>query len=246
MDHKALWLDRLPDEVSFWRHWLHDDEFRDDRERRLVPNREVRPYVGALLDAVGPQEEWWVLDVGAGPVTALGRRHGAGRVRVVAVDPLADYYDVLLDAAGVTPPVRTTWCHGELLLERFAPASFDMTYAQNALDHSYDPLAIIRHMVDLTKPGGTVLLEHRRNEGENEQYHGLHQWNFDLEGHAVVLWDAHHRVALHEALAGRVTVTPWYVPDVNWLNVQLRVLPDGERPEPPPRRWWARRRPGGR
>lgn len=225
MDHKALWRDRLPEEVSFWRQWLHGDEYREDRERRLTPNREVRPYVGAILDAVGPQDEWRVLDVGAGPVTAVGMRHGAGHVRVVPVDPLADYYEALLVEAAVTPPIRTTWCHGELLRERFAPASFDMTYAENALDHSYDPLAIIDQMVALTRPGGTVLLEHRRNEGENQQYQGLHQWNFDLEGTTVILWNAQHRVSLNEALAGRVVVVPWYVPEVNWLNVQLRVLP---------------------
>lgn len=240
---KDLWLDRLPEEVSFWRHWMHDDEFREDRERRLTPDREVRPYVATILDRLGPnaQDEYRVLDVGSGPVTAVGSRHQGRRVRVWPVDPLGDYYADLLQEAGLTPPVPTTWCHGELLQERFAPASFEMAYAENSLDHAYDPLAIIRQMIALTKPHGTVLLEHRRNEGENHQYGGLHQWNFDLEGDRAVLWQGRWRVYLDRELDPSLTIQTWYIPEVNWLNVQLHLPDHPVNGDPPARRRWGRR-----
>lgn len=245
-DPKGLWNDRLPEEITFWRYWLRqsDPAFRADFAERMTPDRPMPPYIGKILDAMGPngQDEYRVLDVGSGPLTALGSRHGARRVRVIPVDPLADYYDELLEEAGVVPLVRATWCHGELLRERFPAASFEMTYAQNSLDHSYDPLAVIRQMVDLTKPGGTVLLEHARNEGETREYKGLHQWNFDLEGERAFLWNARQRVCLNEVLGDRVTVVPWYQPDVNWLNIQLRVrAPEPAAPSAPPRRAWGQR-----
>ena len=62
-----------------------------------------------------------------------------------------------------------------------------MTYAKNTLDHSYDPVAAIRSMATVTRPGGPIVLLHYAHEAETEGYVGLHQWNFSApDGRLVV------------------------------------------------------------
>jgi SAM-dependent methyltransferase len=63
----------------------------------------------------------------------------------------------------VVPPVRTRRCDSERLLDMFEPDSFDVAYASNTLDHSYDPLRAIRQMIAVVRPGGIVLLQHFPN-----------------------------------------------------------------------------------
>jgi SAM-dependent methyltransferase len=150
-----------------------------------------------------------ILDVGAGPLTRLGYRFPGKTLEVVAVDPLAGEYDRLLREAGLVPPVRTIAVAGEELLEHFGSRRFDIAYATNALDHSADPLAIIENMVTLVRPGGAVLLRHKRNEGQSAGYGGLHQWNFDVVGDRLVVWNDASRVDLGTALGARVAATAW-------------------------------------
>jgi SAM-dependent methyltransferase len=130
-------------------------------------------------------------------------------VTIVAVDPLADEYDRLLEDAGLEPPVRTICVAGEDLLEHFDRGTFDIAYATNALDHSADPLGIISNMVALVRPGGIVLLRHKRNEGESAHYGGLHQWNFDVDDGRLVLWNDAVRMDVGAALDGRAETTAW-------------------------------------
>jgi SAM-dependent methyltransferase len=175
----------------------------------LDSETEIRdPVVRAELER-NPAEEVSILDVGAGPLTWLGYRYPGKRLTIVPVDPLADEYDLLLRAAGLEPPIRTIRVAGEDLLERFGPESFDIAYATNALDHSADPLAIISNMVTVVRPGGTVILRHKRNEGQSARYSGLHQWNFDAVDDNLLLWNEAVEVNVGSALAGDAATTAW-------------------------------------
>lgn len=111
-------------------------------------------------------------------------------MQVTAIDALAETYDVVLREMGIVPRVRTWAAHGERLLEHFSPASFDLAYSGNALDHAYDPLRVIRNMVELVRPDGSVVLRHHRNEDQAALYRGLHQWNFDLRDGELIVWNA--------------------------------------------------------
>jgi len=85
--------------------------------------------------------------------------------------------------------VRTSWCHGELLAERFPTGSFDLVWAENCVDHSYDPIRVINAAIDVVKVGGWVVMVHAQNEAENEHYDGLHQWNFCERIGAFHIWN---------------------------------------------------------
>lgn len=213
LGRRLLWRRRKSSEVDFWAGWLAGapgtEQWAGDREARLDPQTEIRdPLVRAELER-NPAEEISILDVGAGPLTMLGYRYPEKSLAIVPVDPLADEYDRLLRDAGIEPPVRTTRVAGEDLLEHFGSRRFDIAYASNALDHSADPLTIITNMVALVRPGGVVLLRHKRNEGEQARYGGLHQWNFDVVDDRLRLWNGVVEEDVGSALTGRAVTTAW-------------------------------------
>jgi SAM-dependent methyltransferase len=210
---RLLWRTRTKSEVDFWADWLTGapgtEQWAEDRALRLDPATEVRdPVVRAELERASG-ETIALLDVGAGPLTRLGYRFPGKTLEIVAVDPLADEYDRLLRAASLRPPVPTIPVAGEDLLEHFGSRTFDIAYASNALDHSADPLKIISNMVTLVRPGGAVLLRHKRNEGSVARYGGLHQWNFDVADAGLILWNSAVEINVADALAGRATTTAW-------------------------------------
>jgi SAM-dependent methyltransferase len=133
----------------------------------------------------------------------VGYRLPGKSVSLTAVDPLAHEYDRVLAKAGVVPPVRTERVDGEGLLEHFGPGRFEIAYSRNALDHAVDPLAIIRNMLGVVRPGGHVILRHVRNEALRQGYVQLHQWNFDERGGRPVIWRPDREVDLTAALQGQ-------------------------------------------
>jgi SAM-dependent methyltransferase len=189
-EHTDAWRRELPSEVAFWKEYVETGglDWPDEYAERLDPASTLtEPLIAGRLGGL-PGETASILDVGAGPMTTLGKTYPGKTLTITAVDPLAGDYDRLLAKAGVVPPVRTLACRGEELLERFPPESFDVAYARNSLDHSDDPARVIANMVRLVKPGGWVALRHYRTEAETERYHGLHQWNFDIRGQDLFLW----------------------------------------------------------
>lgn len=192
MSSLETWNDALPEETIFWENWFETQglEWKDSYRWRIDPNYEFYPYLQPYLN-VPKGGTARVLDVGAGPLTVLGKVLPGRKLDLVAVDPLAPQYDRMLAKHGITPLVRTQLCHGEHLLGMFPRSSFDLVYAENSLDHSYDPLACLTQMLAVVKPNCYVVTDHLVNEGKNERYAGLHQWNFDVRGlfrPKLILW----------------------------------------------------------
>ena len=188
---RQRWDRAISYESTFWEDWLATKSFEDveEYEKRLDPESPLEEELITDLFGHLPDETILILDVGAGPLTTLGKTYPGKKVDITAVDALAAEYDRILSGAGVTPPVRTQLCHGERLLETFTPSSFHIAYAANALDHSYDPILVIRNMLAVVKTAGFVVLSHRRNEAESKRYLGLHQWNFDHRGGRFLIWN---------------------------------------------------------
>ncbi len=222
---KSNWISGLTSEISFWDNYISNEGsiFQADFANRTNPEHPLQPHIVEYLQHI-PDPEIKILDVGAGPLTVLGKSWPPKKIRITAVDPLADEYDLALERAGVTPLVRTTWCHGELLLERFPRASFDLVYAQNSLDHSYNPLLIIKNMLALVKVNRYMLLEHATNEAENENYFGLHQWNFNVENGDFVVWNKQLRHNITEIFGPFTEVTCRLNEEIRWLVVAIKKL----------------------
>lgn len=172
----------LREEVFFWEQWLETRglDWPHDFVRRCDPNAPLAENLTALIDCPAGSTVK-ILDVGAGPMTHLGKVWAGRKVDLVAVDPLAPEYDRLLKRHRVTPLVRTMPGDAEKLLDRFARDHFDLVYARNCIDHSYDPAEACRQMVAVTRPGSYVYLDHHVDEADRQNFGGLHQWNFRAE-----------------------------------------------------------------
>jgi SAM-dependent methyltransferase len=192
LKQKVEWESGLiKDELFFWEKALSEggknwspDEFR----LRTDFNQPLQEELKELIAAV-PKSVVRILDVGSGPLTRLGTQWPGREVQITATDPLAEHYNMLLKKLGIVPPVPVTFAHGEKLLETFPANHFDLAYASNSLDHSYDPLKAIGQMLAVTKPGGCVYLWHFSNSGKHECYNGLHQWNFDVRNGDFIISD---------------------------------------------------------
>jgi SAM-dependent methyltransferase len=211
-ERAQTWERELDSELSYWKEYIDTGglQWPDEYAERLDPTAPLREQL--IADRLDDMSSGVVsmLDVGAGPMTTLGKTYPGKTLAITAVDPLAAGYDRLLEEAGVTPPVRTLACRGEDLLERFPLESFDVAYARNSLDHGDDPLLIIRNMVSLVRPAGLVVLRHYRTEAETELYSGLHQWNFEIRDGDLLVWSRSARHNLTQLLHGEVDLECWY------------------------------------
>lgn len=181
---QRLWQDQINNEVAFWRVFCETRgrEWPDDFKTRIDATQELQPYLQEMLDPSRPPEVISILDVGAGPMTYLGKCWRGTRLNIVAVDPLADQYPQILTAAGISVPIPTIAGQAEELSAQFRPGQFDLVYARNCIDHSVDPVRAIGEMLTVARAGGYLYLEHKVREGQIEGYEGLHQWDFYVEG----------------------------------------------------------------
>lgn len=185
---KERWQKGLPQEVEVWKDWLAGTTGdAEDRALRLSSNRPFPWWAKPLIP--GQPERIRALDVGAGPLTAIGTVWEGKTVSVVAIDPLATEYEELLRRNGLTPPVRTIYGLAESLGEQFQPASFDFAYAGNSLDQTVDPIAAHREIFKVLKPNCSLISIHLANQGEEESYEGVYQWNFSLKENRLIVWN---------------------------------------------------------
>lgn len=205
------WFEGVDFEVGFWRNWINKKgwQWPEDYRARLDPKKPFDRNIEEAIRDVGSREID-LLDVGSGPITSLGYVSTKFDINITATDPLAETYSVLLQEAGVTPPIRTQMCFGENLLEYFGSRRFHVCHSCNALDHSMDPRTILLAMAQLLRPQGLMYVRVHKNEGESARYSGLHNWNFDKdENNNFILWRGSERYKINEELSdfveGRLT-----------------------------------------
>lgn len=173
-----------------------------DFQRRLDLNSPLQPSLVTYINSPAAK----ILDVGAGPMTSLGKTFKGQLLDITAADALAKRYDELLEKYQIAPSVRIRFAERERLTDVFPPDTFDMAHAQNCLDHAYSPLAAIEQMVLVTKPGGTVYLRHMTDEAATREYGGLHRWNFHQQGKSLALAAPGRRsVNVNERLGSRAS-----------------------------------------
>lgn len=177
-----IWKLGFSDELDFWNSWMKTKglQWPTGFPIRFDPELQLQDYVTELID-VPYNSEVKILDVGAGPVTILGKNWEGRKINITAVDPLAKEYNKLLKKYNLESIVETTFARAEELTMIFAENHFDLVHASNSIDHSYDPFLSIQEMLKVVKPNSFVVLSHGVNEGENSNYDGLHQWNFYMK-----------------------------------------------------------------
>ena len=178
--HFVIWRLSQKSESGYWDNVLQrrvDGERDSEVDYRLDPASVLQSDIREAIDA--PEgSALRFLDVGAGPFSDLGKVWPGRRIETIAVDPLAEKYDMLMVKYNLTPPVRTVKCAGEDLSKTFETGSFDLVYANNSLDHSYHPFKVFVEMLRMVKKSKCCYIRHFVNEGKEEDYTGMHQWDF--------------------------------------------------------------------
>jgi SAM-dependent methyltransferase len=206
---KLIWKLSLPSETGFWEEYLatrgKSCGAAEEFNFRTSPDSEFQPWLKEWLNC--PEgAEVRVLDVGAGPLTWVGKKWSGRRVVIDAIDPLAEAYGRIMRREGIKPPVETKPGDGEEVMRLFGPQVFDLAFARNCLDHSYDAIQAVTSMIEATKPGGIIFLWHNPDEAESLNYQGLHQWNFRLTNGELLVWKGDKTLNVNRVFAAQLEV----------------------------------------
>lgn len=188
-DSMGKWEDGKDFELDFWKKWVGNEggEWPDEFNERIDPRFKLQSYITKHLDADASQAR--ILDVGAGPLTILGKVWPGHEIKLTAVDALGKQYASMLARKGLEAPVPTETCNTEELTDRFSLDEFDLVHVRNALDHGFDPMLGIAQMLSVVRKGGFVAMYHFANEAETARYGGFHQWNFKVQDRDLVIWN---------------------------------------------------------
>jgi SAM-dependent methyltransferase len=176
---RETWESRLQTELNYWKDQIrrqNSEAWLTEYATRLDPDAPLQDVIARHVDRTVKVNR--ILDVGSGPLTSINRKCAFCEVSITAVDPLADFYNEVMDARQIVPPVRAEPGWGERLAEQFGENQFDITYSRNAVDHSYDPIRCIDEMIKVTKKNRYVIVEVNERAGSLEHWAGLHQWDF--------------------------------------------------------------------
>jgi predicted O-linked N-acetylglucosamine transferase (SPINDLY family)/glycosyltransferase involved in cell wall biosynthesis/GT2 family glycosyltransferase/SAM-dependent methyltransferase len=224
---KDRWQHHITDEVAYWDGYIKTrgrPKYAEEFATRLQPDTPLQETITKTVTAA-PGALVRILDVGAGPLTWLGKRWEGRTVELVPVDPLANHYHDILQRHGVQPPVATRCADAEALTNHFPLNHFEVVHARNSIDHSYDAPYAIEQMLAVTKPGGWVILGHGIRESTAQQGQGLHQWDFfSADGDFVIESRQHLSVNLTHRFAGVATVQCEVNREKQWLRVCMQKL----------------------
>ena len=184
------WLKGIPYEVAFWRSYYANRRRRADLfswslfgKACSLDNFDIDAFIGSW-----PDSNPLILDVGCALSYAFGNIINGEEARVEYVDPLAPFYNRILDDYGIERP-RIKFGMVEQLSASYPEGSAAFIHIRNALDHCSDPMEGILQSIKSLKVGGVLYLNHFRNEAVREAYRGFHQFNIDERDGKLTIWN---------------------------------------------------------
>jgi len=221
-DAYRQWQQGLVDELKFWYLSVALDgwNWADSYKLRLGSsfNFQFPSYIKHF-----PNREILCLEVGAGAMAALGSEGVPSKViTIVPTDALANAYAAIFKDFGVISRFPVIQCDAESIIDAYAPEHFHFAYANNCLDHCYDPISAIQQMYKLVKPTGTVLLGHHINVAVSENYTGLHQWNLCETDGRLVAWNRNGMHFIDEKLPANAEFQITTSTEGNWITVSIK------------------------
>ena len=135
---------------------LGDTPQRDYTEKLRLFNAFARPELREAIDALAVGAGERVLDAGCGTGEAIGWFHESARNRalVVGMDLAAAHVRIARRSAPTQAPIL----QADMLRPPLADGSFDVVWAVNAVNHLHDPVAGVRVLSKLLRPGGRLVV----------------------------------------------------------------------------------------
>lgn len=205
----SKWLKGIPYEVAFWRSYYRSTRRRADLfswslygKSCDLDNFDVQKFMRDYPDA-NPV----AVDLGCALSYTFGDLFdGRDDVCVEYVDPLAPFYNRILDRHNIDRP-RIRFGMIENISATFAPGSVALIHVRNALDHCSDPMRGVIESLACLAVGGVLYLNHFRNEALRESYRGFHQWNINLdENGKLIFWNPDFSIDVAEVLGNVVGI----------------------------------------
>lgn len=200
------WLKGIPYEVAFWRSYYANERRRNDLFGWSLYGKPCNLEgfdIDGYIAGCGVDNPI-ILDVGCALSYAFGNIINGTEADVRYVDPLAPFYNKILERYKIQRP-RITYGMVEALSASFAPGSVTFIHIRNALDHCANPFGGILQALSTLRIGGVLYLNHFRNEAQNEGYRGFHQYNITEQDGHLILWNRDNSIDVTEALAGFAT-----------------------------------------
>ncbi|MFK2931821.1 class I SAM-dependent methyltransferase [Dyella agri] len=135
---------------------LGDTSQRDYAQKLALFNAFARPELREAIAALAVQAGQRVLDAGCGTGEAVGWFHESAEDRALVVG--MDLATAHVRAARRGAPVHTTILQADMLRPPLADGSFDLVWAVNAINHLHDPIAGVRTLATLLRPGGRLVV----------------------------------------------------------------------------------------
>jgi SAM-dependent methyltransferase len=173
---------------------LGDTAARDYSDKLSKFNAFAQPELRGLVRGLNLKSGMQVLDAGCGTGEALNWLLGevSPSGRVVGVDLAAAH----VAAARLQSSPGIQLYEGNLLDDLFEPASFDLVWCINTINHLADPLAGVVHLATLLRDGGRVAIgqssllpdmyfawDTRLERVVNGAVHRYYQDRYDLDEH---------------------------------------------------------------
>jgi ubiquinone/menaquinone biosynthesis C-methylase UbiE len=159
-------------ESESYTHGHHESVLRSHRWRTAENS------AGFLLPHL--RDDHQVLDVGCGPATLTVdlARHVPGGA-VIGVDASAAVLDSARELAAGSGLSNVSFQQANAYELPFADDTFDVVFAHQLLQHLSDPLAALREMKRVAKPGGIVAVRDADYAAMTwyPEYPGLTEWN---------------------------------------------------------------------
>ena len=135
---------------------LDDTPSRDYSRKLQLFNAFAEPELRAVIASVGLSPGMRILDAGCGTGEALPWLLDAVKPsgHVVGIDMAAAH----MDAARRYASANIEVLQGDLLTAPLAPASVDFIWCVNTINHLHDPVAGVKTLAALLRPGGRIAL----------------------------------------------------------------------------------------
>ncbi|MFC5436128.1 class I SAM-dependent methyltransferase [Rhodanobacter umsongensis] len=135
---------------------LGDTPQRNYAQKLRMFNAFARPELCEAIDALALPAGSRVLDAGCGTGEAIGWFHASmrGQGTVIGMDLATAHCGI----ARRTAPSPGLIVQGDMTNPPFAGGAFDLVWAVNAINHLPDPVAGVRVLSDLLRPGGRLVV----------------------------------------------------------------------------------------
>lgn len=212
-EQAEIWLDNIMSEVDFWLNHVAKEtaESRDDYCKRLTNDMfqsDLAANAERITEYLCGIENPLVYDIGCGLAPRFGGVLPNGKkISLVEVDPLAYFYNAINEKYAPCAFKNISFGIFEYISYFFGRGTADAVIINNALDYCIGPYKSILECLSILKPGGVLHLNHRRTEGINGVYKGLHQWNLDYtEEDEFIIWNYDTAVNVSSRLADMAEV----------------------------------------